>query len=210
MNIGFFGGSFDPPHMGHVKSAESFIKEANLSKLYIIPTHVSPFKKDKTDVTEDYHRLNMCRTAFSSLDSDKTDILVSDIETCREGTSYTIDTLNTLCSMYPNDNIFMYVGTDMFLSLERWKNSDEIFKKCTVFTKARNENDLQLLSDCANDYKVRFGAKTLISKDKELVCSSTLIRFLLSENNILNLQNLLTDEVLRYIIENRLYMGNDR
>lgn len=207
MNIGFFGGSFDPPHIGHIKSAESFIKEAKLSKLYIIPTYVSPFKKDKTDVTDSFHRLEMCKLAFSCLKTDKTDIIISDIETSRKGTSYTIDTVNALCSLHQNDSLFMYVGTDMFVSLEKWKNSEEIFRKCTVFTKARYSQDFQTLTEKAEYYAEKYNAKLVISKDNELVCSSTDIRTHLAENNILNLQNLLTDDVLRYIIENKLYNG---
>ncbi len=206
MNIGFFGGSFDPPHKGHIHSAQVFCKEADLSVLYIIPTHVSPFKKDKTDVCSNNHRLKMCELAFKGITDVNTDIRVSDIEIKRQGTSYTIDTVKELCSIYPEDNLFMFVGSDMFLSLERWKDSETIFNKCVIYTRARYEGDIPKLQNHAQNYIQKFGARVIISSDKELICSSTEVRSLLSQNNILNLKNLLTDDVFRYIIENKLYL----
>ncbi len=209
MNIGFFGGSFDPPHKGHIRSAEFFCNEADLSLLYIIPTHVSPFKKNKIDVSDDSDRLEMCKLAFGGISNNSTTVCVSDMEIQRSGTSYTVDTVNELKRTHPNDTLFMFVGSDMFLSLERWKDSVTIFKSCVIYTRARYDGDIPELQKCAENYIEKYGARVIISNDKELICSSTEVRSLLSQNNILNVRNLLTDDVFGYIIKNKLYLKDN-
>jgi len=206
MNIGFFGGSFDPPHKGHINAADVFCKEADLSVLYIIPTHVSPFKKNKTDVCSDKDRLKMCELAFFGIAQNKTTIFISDIETKRSGTSYTVDTIKELCTLHPDDTIFMYVGSDMFLALERWKDIETIFEKCVIYTRARYEGELQNLKKCSDSYIEKYGARVIISNDKELVCSSTDVRTFLMNNDSFNVKKMLTDDVLGYIIKNKLYL----
>lgn len=207
MNIGFFGGTFSPPHKGHLQSAEAFIKECNLAKLIIIPTKVSPFKAQSEKTASDYHRLNMTRLCFDTLKNTGIDVEVSDFEISREDTSYTYITLRHLLSQYPQNRLFMYVGSDMFLSLEKWKNAQEIFKNCCIYTRARNNDELLSLRETAEKFKKIYSADVTISHDTPFCVSSTQIRNLFIKNDTQTLKNLLTNEVFRYIMENRLYLG---
>lgn len=207
MNIGFFGGTFSPPHKGHLHSAKMFLKECELDKLIIIPAKVSPFKTASQKTAEDFHRLNMTKLCFEGLCDEKFDFEVSDYEIAKDETSYTYLTVKHLLSQYPCCHLFMYVGCDMFLTLEKWKNYREIFKECSIYTHSRNKNELNLMNEQKNRYEKLYDARIIISQDKPLCVSSTEIRNLLSQNNTETLKNLLTDEVFRYIMENRLYFG---
>ena len=209
MNIGVFGGSFDPPHIGHLHAAKSFINEAKLEILYIIPTHISPFKKDKTDVGCDKDRLEMCKLSFSELESEKVCVIISDIEIKRSGTSYTIDTINEILEQHKDDNIFLYVGTDTFLTLEKWFKFQELLEKCTIYTHVRSNCELPELNQYAEFLNEKYFARVIISQDAAIICSSTQVRENIRKNNVANTKKMLTESVFRYIIKNSLYKRED-
>ena len=205
MRTGFMGGTFSPPHIGHLLSAKAFIEEMKLDKLIIIPAKVSPFKVNTEATASDRDRMEMTRLCFLPLDSEKCKVEVSDIEMSKNGTSYTIETINELKKLYPDDEIIMFVGSDMFLSLERWKNAEEIFKKCSIYTRVRQSNERRIMLDFKEKYREKYGARVYFSDDEEIIVSSTDVRCALSSKNIETCRNLLTDEVLGYIIKGGLY-----
>ena len=123
MRIGIFGGTFSPVHNGHVSAAKSFMEQMWLDILFIIPTGNTPHK-DMSDGATSYDRLRMCEAAFSGIDG----VIVSDMEIRREGKSYTVDTLRQLYD--PENRLFLLCGTDMMLTLDKWREADEIFKLC--------------------------------------------------------------------------------
>ena len=133
LRIGIYGGTFGPPHLGHVRAAEEFFKQMELDLLYIIPTAVPPHKQ--VDAGDDpRHRLAMCELAFGNMPR----VIVSDMEIARGGKSYTVDTLRTL---YAEDRrLFLLMGTDMMLTLDRWREPEEIFRLCYPIY-MRREND---------------------------------------------------------------------
>lgn len=205
MNIGLYGGSFDPVHIGHIHAAKTFCKECALDILYVVPAKVSPFKTNNKKHVTDNDRLNMTKLAFDNLSKGiSTNIIVSDIEIARQGTSYTIDTLCNLKDMHKDDNIFMLVGSDMFITLGKWKNFNDIFSMCTIFTLSRDKDGQKNIREYSNLFKDKYNAKIIISDAKEVVASSSDIRKELSKNN--NEYNLLTKEVENYIKENNLYV----
>ena len=122
--VGIYGGTFAPPHVGHVEAARAFMKQMRLDYLYVIPTAIPPHKTTDFDI-DPYHRLAMCDLAFSGIDG----VIVSDIELRRGGVSYTVDTLRELTA--PDTRLFLFCGTDMFLTLDQWYCADEIFKLCS-------------------------------------------------------------------------------
>ena len=205
MRIGFMGGTFSPPHVGHLHSAKEFIDELNLDKLLIIPAKVSPFKVNTEATASDFDRMEMSKICFLPLDGEKCKVEVSDIEMSKDGASYTIETINDLKTKYPDDEIIMFVGSDMFLSLERWKNSKEIFEKCSIYTRVRESNERQIMLETKEKYQDIYGAKIYFSDDKEFIVSSTEVRNALSSKNFETCRNLLTEEVLGYIIKGGLY-----
>ncbi len=208
MKIGFMGGSFNPPHIGHLNAAMCFYEECDLDTLFIIPAKVSPFKVDrKSDVT-DLQRLEMCRLCFGRLKEEYGyDVEVSDMEISRDGVSYTILTVDELMCKYPGCELYMYVGSDMFLSLEAWKSFEDIMEKCSIFTMCRNAGEGQTIEKTAQKYHELYKARTIISKQKEVVVSSTDLRCAIETKTQTNYQNRLTEDVLRYIIKGNLYSG---
>ncbi len=177
MKIGIFGGTFSPPHIGHIKAAEAFIDQVGLDKLIIIPTFV-PHKKDMSGVASPEARLYMCSLAFCGEKCN-----ASDIEIKRGGKSYTADTLEELKKLYPDDELFMLFGTDMFLILGKWFHAEDIFSSCTVVCVCR-ENDgtsERKIMEKSDEYREQFGAKVrLISLEPTEISSSAVrerIRF---------------------------------
>jgi len=202
------GGSFNPPHIGHLNAAKCFYEEAGLDKLIIIPAKVSPFKVGKQSDVTDCQRLEMSRLCFGTLrEKYGYEVEVSDLEINNDGVSYTILTVEKLCELYPDSKLIMYVGSDMFLSLEKWKCFADIFEKCTIFTMCRESGERKIMEDAAEKYRSLYGARITLSQQKEVVVSSTLIRDEIHTNSKSNCEKLLTENVLRYIIKGRLYLG---
>ena len=205
MRIGFMGGTFSPPHNGHFQSAKIFIQEMELDRLIIIPAKVSPFKVNQVPTATDNDRMEMSKLCFLPLDSDVCRVEVSDIEMKKDSTSYTVDTINELYRLYPNCELFMYVGGDMFTSLEKWKSSEEIFAKCHIYARCREENELNALISLKDRYTKLYGARITLSASDEIVVSSTQVRNAIGDKNIQTCRNLLTDSVFEYIIKSGLY-----
>ena len=196
MNIGVYGGSFNPPHNGHLFLATELQKKLSLDKIIIIPSNISPQKSDNGHI-DPIHRLNMCRLVFSESVFD-----VSDCEISRGGKSYTFDTLNYILSQYPNAKIFLFMGSDMLLSFCTWFRYKDILKMCTVCAISRGEGD--------NTDKMRQYAKeNLIDGNvrifdlPEIEVSSSLIREKIGKNEDIN--NLVPQKAAEYIKENGLY-----
>ena len=123
MRVGIYGGTFSPVHNGHVAAAKAFMEQMWLDILYVIPTGVTPHKDMKGNATA-ADRLEMCRRAFEGVEG----VIVSDLEMRREGKSYTVDTLRELYD--PEGRLFLLMGTDMLLTLDSWREPDEIFRLC--------------------------------------------------------------------------------
>ena len=133
IRIGIYGGTFAPVHRGHVAAAEAFFKQMELDILYVIPAGIPPHKQ--IDAGDDpMHRYRMCELAFWDVEK----VFVSDVEIKRTGKSYTVDTLRELSA--PDRRLFLLMGTDMMLTLDKWRESDEIFKLCYPIY-ARRDND---------------------------------------------------------------------
>ncbi|MBQ5884372.1 MAG: nicotinate (nicotinamide) nucleotide adenylyltransferase [Clostridia bacterium] len=198
-NIAIYGGSFDPPHKGHKLLAENLAKECNANKVIIIPAYSSPFK-DGT-VADSADRLTMCRHTFTDPIFE-----ISSIEINREGKSYTVDTIKDIKKYYPNDNLFLFMGDDMFLSLANWYKYQELLSLCTIVTATRTE-DLRYLSEmktyAITKLKLHEG-DYIISKEKPLEVSSTLLRTML--RNKMDTSKYLTYDVIKYINKRGLYL----
>lgn len=120
MNIGIFGGSFDPPHIVHTFSCLYILETTDVEQIWVIPCYKHPFQKYRTDY---HHRIEMCKIAMQPL-CDK--VLISDIESQREDISYTIDTVKILLEQYPEHSFSLILGTDVIMETDKWKNFDGI------------------------------------------------------------------------------------
>lgn len=137
--IGIYGGTFAPPHNGHVAAARAFLSQMRLDYLYVIPAYLPPHKKlDFSDDPAD--RLRMCELAFGGVEG----VVVSDTEQRRGGKSYTVDTLRELTA--PNTRLFLLCGTDMLLTLGTWYKAEEIFKLCyPIYIRRESDESLDAL-----------------------------------------------------------------
>lgn len=117
MRIGIFGGTFDPPHLGHLIAAQEIHHQLGLDRLLIIPASVPPHKLDR-DITSPAVRLEMTTVAFAG----DSRFSVSDMELRREGPSYTVDTLRALREEWPAAELFLAIGADQAAELATWKD----------------------------------------------------------------------------------------
>lgn len=198
MRVGIYGGTFSPVHNGHVAAAKAFMEQMWLDILYIIPTGITPHKVMKGDATAK-DRLEMCRLAFAEMDG----VIVSDLEIRREGKSYTVDTLRELYD--PDGRLFLLMGTDMLLTLDQWREPEEIFKLCyPVYI--RREEDAALdgrIVEKITSYQERFGkvVRRIVAPAIEL--SSSDVRNAIAEGG--SIDSMVSAPVARYIEANRLY-----
>lgn len=197
--IAMFGGSFNPIHNAHINVASAFIKKLKLDKLILIPTATPPHKSDEEMVSAE-HRLNMCRLAAESLK--KTE--VSDIEIKRQGKSYTVDTLRQLREKYPESELYLITGADMFMTLLEWREPQEIFSLATVCTVPRNDDDFDVLKEKEKLYN-EMGAKTVVLDFKRSDISSSKVRKLVFNDK--SISEFVDEKVEKYIYANYLFMN---
>jgi nicotinate-nucleotide adenylyltransferase len=120
--IGILGGTFDPPHVGHIVAAVGVRHVLSLHRVLVTPANVPWQKRGVRDVTPVADRLAMTRAAFADLDG----IEVSTIELDRGGDSFTVDTLGELQAMHPDDEHWLIVGSDVARHLDTWHRHDAV------------------------------------------------------------------------------------
>ena len=134
MRIGIFGGSFNPPHIGHVSAAETAAKQNSIDKLIIIPTGIPPHKDLPDGTPSPEARLKMTKNAFAGLDNVK----VSDMEIHSRKRNYTVDSVKEIKDEYTDSELMLLVGTDMYNSLDTWKDSADLLKSVTPVLLSRD------------------------------------------------------------------------
>ena len=122
--IGIYGGTFNPPHLGHIRAAQMAVEALGLQQLLVIPDRIAPHKQLPEGSASPEQRLRMLELA---LEGEK-GITVSDLELRREGPSYTYETVEQLHARYPDDQLILLMGTDMFLSFHQWRYPERILK----------------------------------------------------------------------------------
>lgn len=195
MKLGIFGGTFNPIHAGHTALIERMKTALSLDRVLVIPAFVPPHK-DASDVVEGEHRLAMCRLATAEMEN----VEVSDLEIGRGGKSYTIDTVRALDSMYPQDEIYLLVGGDSFLSFESWRRADELLRLCTVAAIPREKSEEEALLRQSERLN-QLGGQTIVVSAEPLIAASTRYR----EGEAVPLP----PAVEEYIVQNGLY-GRER
>ena len=198
MKIALFGGSFNPPHLGHVEAARSVVDCVKPDRLLIMPTFVSPHKVMADDTPAPEVRAELCKIAFSNIPEAE----VSDLEMRREGKSYTADTLTQLKEMYPDDELVLIMGTDMILSLENWYRPDTIMALAEIAVLLRGvDEDADVLAHI-HYLRETYGARITLLETGIYPAASTDVRKALKHAGG---RQLLDDAVYEYIIKNRCY-----
>ena len=154
MKIGIYGGTYNPPHLGHVTAARAVFDLLKLDKLLLIPAGMPPHKTMPAGSPTAEQRLEMTRLAGEQLGlKDKVEVL--DIELRREGKSYTADTLAELKKQYPDDELWLLMGTDMFLTLQTWREPERILSLTGIAAFGRTEEDTEELFSVQRNYLYR-------------------------------------------------------
>jgi nicotinate-nucleotide adenylyltransferase len=138
MKIGVYGGTFDPPHLGHMEAARAAMAALDLDRLFFIPDYLPPHKKLPDEGAGPEDRLAMVSLMADGL-GPKAQAL--DLELRREGKSYTADTLADLRRDYPEDELWLLMGSDMFFTLQNWHAPEEIFSLAGIAAFARSRED---------------------------------------------------------------------
>ncbi len=202
MKIGIYGGTFDPPHIGHINACKAFLENVELDILYVIPVFTPPHKMQKSN-TDAMSRLEMTKLAFSELSSK---VIVSDLEIKREGKSYTADTIRYFKENYESADIYFLCGTDMILTMDFWYKPDYIFENATIVY-VRRENDAEntekIAKKCAF-YEEKFNAKIVYLSMNTVEISSTDIRNAIKDKD--KLKKLVSPKIYSYITEKGLYL----
>ena len=204
MKIGIFGGTFNPPHLGHLAAAEAAIGALGLDKLYIVPASIPPHKELPEGTPAPEHRLAMAAKLADALLLPQV-VQLSEMELKREGKSYTADTLAALREEYPEAELWLLMGTDMFLTLHRWREPEKILKLAGVCAFGRTEQDGEAVFAPQREYlqKTYPGARlTTITLPGLVDISSTRLRELLAKGKG---GDYLIPAVYGHILRNQLY-----
>ena len=151
MKIGVYGGTFNPPHLGHLTAARAVFELLGLDLLLLIPAGLPPHKELPAGSPTPEQRLEMTRLAGEQLGlGDKVRTL--DIELERDGRSFTSDTLAQLKAQYPDSELWLLMGTDMFLTLQAWHEPEKILSLAGIAAFGRTEEDTEELFSAQREY----------------------------------------------------------
>ena len=203
MKIGIYGGTFNPPHLGHMAAAKTAAQVLGLDKLILIPAAVPPHKQLPEGSAAAEQRLDMVRLMADNLNMPGV-AQVSDIELRREGKSYTSDTLAAIQALYPDAELWLLMGTDMFLTIQNWHEPEKIMELAGICAFGRTEQDgEELFAPQRKFLAERYNARvTTITLPGLVDISSTQLRAALDEGKG---EEYLCPAVYGYILMNGLY-----
>ena len=184
--VGILGGTFDPPHYGHLLIANEVLSALELDEIWFMPNHEPPHKK-KPDSVKDEERLRMLELAITG----NTNFSVQPIELKRTGPSYTVDTMKILNENYPEYQFFFIIGADMIEYLPKWHDIDILVNLVQFVGVERPSYNHQ------TDYPV------LYIDVPSIDVSSSMIRDRVKRGK--SVRYLLPDSVIDYIEEKQLY-----
>lgn len=169
MKILLYGGTFDPPHWGHINNLRAAMQAVQPDKVIVMPAGIPPHKA--ASATPGSLRLQMCR-CFLQLGEQ---VEISDWEITHEGKSYTVNTLRMLHSTYPDAQLYLTVGSDMLTSFRTWREWQSILQLATLVVESREADDAAMLAESA-DSLCGDGARVLFARAKPVPMSSSEIR----------------------------------
>ncbi len=213
MRLGLFGGTFDPIHSGHLRSAEEVRQAFALDEVRFVPCGVPPHRSGRPGAAA-HHRLEMVRLAAAH----RPGLGVSDVEVARPGASYSIDTVRHFsATLAPGDHLFMILGLDAFLLMGAWKEWRELLSLTHVIVTSRPGfgDDLPYekipvvvreafcYDPIPSGFRNEFGRKILFQRLTDVRVSASTIRERLGKGR--SIRGLVPPEVWRYMEARRLY-----
>ena len=189
MKLGLYGGRFDPPHLGHLLVAEGARAALGLDRVLFIPSKAPPHKGTEASAQARYE-MTLLATA------DHPQLFVSDLELKREGTSYSVDTVETLLETYPEAEMFYLTGVDAYADIATWHRARELVEKVRMVAYPRPGYSLDGLEPC-------FLERVRLLELPVFEVSSTEVRRHL--RNGASVRYVLPDAVTAYVAKHALY-----
>lgn len=199
MRIGILGGTFNPPHLGHLICAQEAYVQLGLDRVTLIPARIPPHKPVEDEPGAE-HRLELCRLAVRG-DEDR--FGVSDLEIARDGPSFTVDTLEELHSSAPDHELFLIVGGDIAAGLPDWHEPERVLSLATLAVAKRRGTARAAVDDALGS--LRGGERTCFFRMPRIAISSTMLRERVRAD--LPIRYYVPDAVASYIERHRLYAG---
>lgn len=168
MKTGILGGTFDPPHNGHILLARHAKEELNLDRIVLLPSAKPPHKKAQT---MSKHRLEMTK-----LVAEEYGFEVCESEYRKKTPSYTFDAIDDLKKIYVGDKLFFIVGGDSMLDFETWYRWEELLTKCAFIVGVRTDEEIEAVKRLAEEKKQKYNAEIYILSSRAHKVSSTEIR----------------------------------
>jgi nicotinate-nucleotide adenylyltransferase len=200
VRIGILGGTFNPPHLGHLVCAQEAYIQLRLARVMLVPARIPPHKA-VDDEPGASHRLEMCRLAIHG---DEERFEVSDLEIRREGPSYTVDTLEELHSSNPDNDLFLILGGDIAAGLPGWHEPERVLSLATIAVAERPGTPHDAIAEALRS--IPGGEHGRFFDMPEIGISSTMLRERARTGE--STRYLLPDAVRDYIDRHRLYRGS--
>jgi nicotinate-nucleotide adenylyltransferase len=199
VRIGLLGGTFNPPHLGHLVCAQEAHLQLELDRVLVVPVHVAPHKTvdDEPGVR---HRLELCRLAIAGDDR----FALCQLEADRPGPSYTVDTLEELHSQMPDSELVLIVGADVAVGFAGWKEPGRILSLAQLAVAERPGTDRTVVESALEP--LSGGGRVRFFDMPEIEISSTLLRERVRAGQ--PTRYLMPDPVRDYIDQHGLYRGN--
>ncbi len=198
MRVGILGGTFNPPHVGHLVCAQEAYLQLSLDRVMMIPARIPPHKPVEDEPGPD-HRLALCRVAVEGDER----FAVSEIEMRRPGPSFTVDTLEELHSHAPDNELFLIVGGDVAAGLPRWHQPERVLSLASLAV-AKRRGTSRASVDTALE-GLPGGERSRFFQMPRIGVSSTMIRRRVRAAE--PIKYLVPDAVADYIHEHSLYGG---
>ena len=172
--IGIYGGTFNPPHIGHIRGAAYAIEALGLERLLLVPSYISPHKTLPDDSPTPAQRAEMLTLAAQE------NMQVSNIELSRGGTSFTYQTVEQIAAENPDKELVLLMGTDMFLSFLTWKEPNRILEKASLGVLYRGDpGELEQIQAQKNLLEAGGAAVYLVQNPVTAISSTQLRRMLI-------------------------------
>jgi len=199
LRIGILGGTFNPPHLGHLICAQEALIQLRLDRVVLMPAGQPPHKPRLPGDPGALHRLELCRRAAQG----DPRLQVSALEVDRAGPSYTVDTLQELHSKTPDNELFLIVGGDVAAGLPSWREPERVLSLATLAVAARRGTTRESID--ASLAGLKGGERAEFFRMPRVGISSTDIRRRVQTQE--PIKYLVPDPVASYIDEHRLYGG---
>lgn len=197
--IGILGGTFNPPHIGHLFMAQFSLEELGLDKVIFVPSGKPPHKINNAEVTDPVHRLNMTKLLVDN----SCHFDVSDIEVKSDEVSYTVNTLKKFKSQYVDDELYFILGADSLVQFCTWKNPDTICRYAKLAVAKRTQTDDKSFDKAIDFVKTKYNADISVVPMPTVDISSTEIRKRVK--NRLDIEYMTNRDIANYTVSHGLY-----